>query len=135
MGSMKWLIESKKTQSQFKNTNLPSIPNNIIVENNTLSIIDWEGLDSSDQRFDLAFVAMTALIFTDPATEMKIADQYQTSTQRTIKNLDFFIVLEAIPRITKLSQRLTSEFSEYDTYSIVLQFLRQRVEQITDTPL
>ncbi|RMG28112.1 MAG: hypothetical protein D6732_19560 [Methanobacteriota archaeon] len=132
---MKWLIESKKTQSQFKNTNLPSIPNNIIVENNTLSIIDWEGLDSSDQRFDLAFVAMTASIFTDPATEMKIADQYQTSTQRTIKNLDFFIVLEAIPRITKLSQRLTSEFSEYDTYSIVLQFLRQRVEQITDTPL
>lgn len=110
-------------------------PNNIIVENNALRIIDWEGIDISDHRFDLAFAALTASIFTGPATEKQIAHHYHASTQKTIEDLDFFIVLEAIPRITKLSQLLTPEFAEYETYSIVLRYLKQRVEQITDAPL
>jgi len=135
---LKWLNKHKNQietiQGQFLHGDYH--PFNIISHNQGLTVIDWEGVDIGDNREDLAFALMTLgslnnAIGRETTVEKRLLELY-AGDGHNITNLDFFYVTAALHRVVKLYRVLTPEFSEYELYSQVFFYLKQKIEDITD---
>jgi aminoglycoside phosphotransferase (APT) family kinase protein len=104
-------------------------PLNIISRDGELVIVDWEGVEIGDNRFDLAFAVVTAGIMGGESIEKKCLELYENH-DLPIHNIDFFIVNGVLHRFMKLNKMLKPEFPNLELYKRSYQYFMKRIEEI-----
>ena len=121
----KWLKDRAKevTTENYAQLHGDYHPYNIIVRDGVLHIVDWEGAEIGDPRYDLGFAAVALGVMGGKDAEERALRRYSDE----LPDMDFFTVSGTMHRVTKLF-RMYDQLTE--VHKQAYHYMKDRTEEI-----
>jgi aminoglycoside phosphotransferase (APT) family kinase protein len=102
---MRWL-EGRHDQGEVRELSLihnDYHPENILVRNGELVVIDWAFAEASDFRMDLAWTALLVGVMIGQQYRALLVDSYEQISKASVENFDYFEVLKLTMRMLTIA--------------------------------
>jgi aminoglycoside phosphotransferase (APT) family kinase protein len=111
-------------------------PDNILVnQNGEFYVIDWSASLLADFRYDLAWSMLLAKLYIGEGFKKTIFNNYEELRTKTIKNIDFFMVIAILRRLSDITRVIALDSQETgmrEGTSYIIKSQKELISRLSD---